>query len=59
MARKVIYVCDHCGKEFESTNGYIEHQIDAFNFYEEVDLCTECFNEIDNIVREFCKLGKE
>ncbi len=51
--KKTIYICDHCGKEEEEME-YSETVIDDFSFYRNVDLCTDCYNELDNIVKEFC-----
>lgn len=51
--RKTVYVCDHCGAEFNSINGYSELEINDFDFIKEVDLCTDCYQELCDIVREF------
>lgn len=51
--KKTVYVCDHCGKEFNSMIGYTEWEVNDFNFIKEVDLCVDCFHELCNIVREF------
>lgn len=51
--KKTVYICDHCGKEFNAINGYSELQIDDFDRCDDVDLCTDCYNELCNIVSEF------
>lgn len=50
--RKSVYICDHCGKEFDS-DGHTEIDLGDFPFSEEADLCSECYNEISDIVGEF------
>ena len=59
MARKEIYICDHCGLEFHPMNGYTDMKIDDFGFYASVDLCSPCYDKLDKNVREFCGIGKE
>lgn len=51
--KKQVYVCDHCSAEFNPINGYSELQLDDFGFVKEVDLCTDCYQELCNMVREF------
>ncbi len=53
--KKQICVCDHCGAEFEPLNGYGDLKMDDFDFSKEVDLCTECFNELCDMVREYIR----
>jgi len=53
--KKQICVCDHCGVEFNPFNGYSNLDINDFDFVKEVDLCTECYNELCNIIREYIK----
>lgn len=56
--RKEVYVCDHCGAEFDSKDGYSDTRIDCFDFVDEVDLCEKCYNEISKYVYEFCGCRK-
>ena len=51
--KKTICVCDHCGAEFNPINGYSDIEINNFDFVKEVDLCTECFNELCEFIRKF------
>lgn len=51
--KKQICVCDHCGTELNPMNGYSDLEIDDFDFVKEVDLCTECYQELCDIVRKF------
>ena len=51
--KKTICVCDHCGAEFNPMNGYEDTEISDFDFVKEVDLCTDCYNELCEIVRAF------
>lgn len=49
---KQIYVCDLCGA-FNPTSGYSDTEIDDFDFIKEVDLCTDCYQELRNIITDF------
>lgn len=51
--RKEVYICDHCGKEIDCIKDYTEIEIDDFNFDKEVDLCTTCYQELNDIVEKF------
>lgn len=56
--RKEVYICDHCGQEFEYKDGFAETRIDSFDFSADVDLCEKCYNEICKYVFDFCGCGK-
>lgn len=56
--RKEVYICDHCGAEFDSKDGCADMDIDDFDFYTTVDLCEKCYNEICKYVFDFCGCGK-
>ena len=51
--KKQICVCDHCGAEFNPINGYSELELNNLDFVKEVDLCTDCYQELCNTIREF------
>ena len=51
--KKRICICDHCGTEFNPMNGYEDVEINNFDFVKKIDLCTDCYNELCGIVREF------
>lgn len=51
--RKQVYLCDHCGTELNPINGYSELELNDFDFIKEVDLCTDCYNELCDIIRVF------
>ena len=51
--KKTVCVCDHCGAEFNPINGYSDLDLNDLDFLKEIDLCTECFNELCDVVREF------
>ena len=53
--KKTVCVCDHCGSEFNPINGYSDLELNDLDFVKEVDLCTECFNELCDVVREFIR----
>ena len=45
--------CDHCGKELDYMKDYGETEIVAKTAFS-ADLCVECIEELENIVRKFC-----
>lgn len=51
--QKTVFVCDHCGKELDSMHDYTEMEIDDFVDWYEVDLCSECFHELNNIILQY------
>ena len=58
--KKVIYTCDHCGKELDEMDDYTDMDIDNFIDYVRTDLCTKCLEELNEIVLKFVnkKQGK-
>ena len=46
--------CDHCGKELNAMNDYIGTEIYALDCYD-VDLCSNCINELQEIINSFTK----
>ena len=57
MRETKIY-CDHCGKELDEMHDYLEQEVGLVG-YETADLCTECLNELDEIIKTFCGKGGE
>lgn len=58
--RKTVFTCDHCGREIDAIGDYLEIQIDDFLDFTEVDLCRNCFHELNKIVLQYCnKEGKD
>lgn len=53
--KKEIYICDHCGKEIEPKDGFIEQELDDLDFYIRVDLCEECYQELSKYVYDFVR----
>lgn len=51
--KKTIVTCDHCGKELDTMQDYTDMEIDDFIDWYEVDLCSECFRELDSVVRQY------
>ena len=51
---KIVYVCDHCGKELNEMQDYTEMEIRDFADYVETDLCAKCYDELNNIVLQYC-----
>lgn len=56
--RKIIFTCDHCGKEMDDMRDYSEMKIDNFIDWIEADLCSECFRELNDIVLQYCNKKK-
>ena len=52
--RKTVFTCDHCGKEIDEMKDYPEMQIDDFADFIEVDLCSGCYDELNNMVLQYC-----
>lgn len=51
--KKIICTCDHCGKELDGMNDYTDIQIDDFIDYVNVDLCLDCFRELNEIILRY------
>lgn len=52
--RKTVFTCDHCGKELDEMHDYTEIEIRDFADYIEIDLCAKCYDELNNIVLQYC-----
>ena len=46
--------CDHCGKELDTMKDFNDTQIDMAHKWCVVDLCSECLDELYDMVTEFC-----
>ncbi len=51
--KKTTITCDHCGKELDPKQDYTDMQIDDFVDWYEVDLCSECFHELNDIILQY------
>ena len=66
MAKKTIYTCDHCGKEFDAWEsghaGTAEIRItkEGHLYYinRDVDLCSKCANDFTKIIKTFLNEDK-
>ena len=47
--------CDHCGKTLCENSNYTDLNIRMNHKTHNVDLCTECFEKLDEKIRGFCK----
>ena len=56
---KILYTCDHCGKEIDEMRDYADMKIDNFINYIEVDLCSKCFRELDDMVLQYVNKKKD
>lgn len=57
--KKMLYVCDHCGKEINEITAFTDMHIDNFIDYVEADLCNKCFHELNDIVLQYVNKKKE
>ena len=55
---KIVYTCDHCGKEISEMRDYTDMKIDNFINYVEADLCSECFRKLDDMVLQYVNKKK-
>ena len=57
MTKTTTY-CDHCGKELNDMNDYIECEITIgyTEFY--YDLCEECYTHLLKMAKDFCSCGE-
>lgn len=54
MTKTKVY-CDHCDKELDIMKDYIETEINLYCSYFNTDLCSDCYDELNKIVKEFCQ----
>lgn len=52
--RNTVFTCDHCGKELDEMHDYTEMEIIDLAYYIETDLCKKCYEELSNIILEYC-----
>lgn len=55
--KKVLYTCDHCGKEIDDVSFTGLHINDFIDFVD-TDLCNKCFHELNDIVVQFVNQKK-
>ena len=58
MTKTIIY-CDHCGKEIDSMEDYVDINIELWSTTFYTDLCHECYEELVRKVERFCKKDEE
>lgn len=56
--KKVEWYCDHCGKQIDSRNGYLEQDV-GFETAIVADLCCECVDKLEEMIGEFCGCRKQ
>ena len=52
--RRTVFTCDHCGKELDEMHDYPEMMIDDLADFIEVDLCSKCYDELNDMVLKYC-----
>lgn len=45
--------CDHCGMELSTVHAYYDSEVETPNKYFEVDLCRDCVEHLNTIIRDF------
>ena len=55
--RVEYHKCDHCGKELNEMHDYVDMDIDAVCWFNGVDLCKECAEELEKMVTSFLNRG--
>ena len=53
MKEYKIY-CDHCGKELDTMKDFDDTQIEMAHKWTTVDLCSECGDELWEVIDKFC-----
>ena len=56
---KMLYTCDHCGKEMDDMKDFCDMNIDNFIDFFRVDLCYKCFHELNDMVLQYCNKKKD
>lgn len=56
---KMVYTCDHCGKQMDEMKDFVDMDIDNFIDFFKVDLCSECFHELNDMVLQYCNKKKD
>ena len=56
---KIVYTCDHCGKELDDMKDYTDMEFDDFFDIFRADLCNKCFHELTNVVSKFINKNKD
>jgi DNA-directed RNA polymerase subunit RPC12/RpoP len=56
---RIIYTCDHCGKEIDKIRDYTDMEIRDFADYIETDLCARCYDELSDMVLQYINKKKD
>lgn len=51
--KKMIFTCDHCGKEIDEMRDYPDMKIDNFIDFVTADLCSNCIRELNELVLKY------
>lgn len=54
--KEIKYYCNHCGKKLDIMNDYFDMEVafDSLVCEKHIDLCNDCFLNINNIISKFC-----
>lgn len=50
--------CDHCGNVLDEAYDYVDLKIEANHKTHDVDLCSDCFEKLNNVIGKFCSNQK-
>ena len=50
--------CDHCGMVMDEAYDYVDLKIEVNHKTHDVDLCSDCFEQLNNVIGEFCSNQK-
>lgn len=63
MSSRIIYTCDSCGKDFSyeeyKKEFYDNCEIDIPTTCFTVDLCKDCVNKLESVVKDFLSASKK
>lgn len=55
--KRTICTCDHCGKELDEMKDYVDYELDTLFHVTKTDLCNECAENLDTMIKNYIKLA--
>ena len=52
--KELVTTCDHCGKKLDEMKDYADTEFDVIDEWLKADLCSECYKEISQLIKQFC-----
>ena len=53
--KELVITCDHCGKKLDEMKDYPDIEFDTLDEFFKADLCSDCYEEISNTIKQFVK----